>query len=598
MNSALAILAIPPVVAEPSGPWPDLVHGGFAASFAETDSAPEMPSMPADPAFAPQVVPVPWVVPQVAVPEDAVDLATGFAVQGPRERAVTAPDRAEAGSDGNDPGIDGTFGPSATTEADGPSPFPVVVMPDAAPDMPRTRQDGPQPQSGLHPPVSADLPRNAPLRMPDMPREPDNPALPEGQRNRAEPALARATGATALRSDGGTDRPSGVIDHMLATEGDVAAGGHVIRPSADKPVHDLVGKHSQGTDARSVPIAAASWVVSQAPDQSNPSGLLRAAEGRTAAPSSASVPDGLNPDLPAETALVPAHAPRIASPVTAWERIFVNLTLPQSADKPEPAGMVDEAPVVSGPAMPSADGLPSPSAALIVLPGDSPPEPDLAAPAGRDHLRDRVATAALPTLPALPEAGRPTVPMGQTAVEPAPVLLLTGWEEGPSDPRAEAEDAVASPASPSLGPVSATRGGGAGQVILSIPQVAAQLTGVLVARADGATEVALAPEELGRVRLRLEPDTTNPDRMVILVSVERPETLDLFRRHAGELAEAIRAAGYSGADIGFGQGSTGQDREKPNASGEAPWVPASEDPVQMLSAPRPVVAGASLDLRL
>jgi hypothetical protein len=134
------------------------------------------------------------------------------------------------------------------------------------------------------------------------------------------------------------------------------------------------------------------------------------------------------------------------------------------------------------------------------------------------------------------------------------------------------------------------------------PQVAAQITAALSQSADGVTELALSPEELGRVRLRLEQDAKHPDRMVVHITFERPETMDLFRRHAGELAEALREAGYAGADIGFGQ--QGGSAETPHrdgtsagpdygSSGAGPAEARGPEP----TAPRRM-AGASLDLRL
>lgn len=130
-----------------------------------------------------------------------------------------------------------------------------------------------------------------------------------------------------------------------------------------------------------------------------------------------------------------------------------------------------------------------------------------------------------------------------------------------------------------------------------ILQLAAQLTAALTHSADGVTELALSPEELGHVRLRLEPDVANPDRMVVMITFERPETLDLFRRHAGDLAEALRSAGFAGADIGFGQGSGGSsgfENAPQHGSGDA-RADSAADPLP--PAPR-LVAGASLDLRL
>lgn len=119
-------------------------------------------------------------------------------------------------------------------------------------------------------------------------------------------------------------------------------------------------------------------------------------------------------------------------------------------------------------------------------------------------------------------------------------------------------------------------------------------------RADGTTELALAPDELGRVKVSLQADTLNPDRMVVMLSFDRPETLDLFRRHADQLVDALRVAGYSGADIGFGQsgsgsGNGGTDAAPGDRSGRAHAlmeIPEAEAPN------RRVEATTSLDLRL
>jgi Flagellar hook-length control protein FliK len=130
---------------------------------------------------------------------------------------------------------------------------------------------------------------------------------------------------------------------------------------------------------------------------------------------------------------------------------------------------------------------------------------------------------------------------------------------------------------------------------LPVPQIAAQITGALSQWSDGATELALSPDELGHVRLRLEPDASNPDRLVVTISFERPETLDLFRRHAGELAEALRSAGYAGADIGFGHegGGNAPDKREGNASAGAAKQLESPDLLTTRHS-----TGTSLDLRL
>jgi hypothetical protein len=122
---------------------------------------------------------------------------------------------------------------------------------------------------------------------------------------------------------------------------------------------------------------------------------------------------------------------------------------------------------------------------------------------------------------------------------------------------------------------------------------------------DGTTEIALSPDELGSVRLRLEADVRDPERMIVHIVFDRPETMDLFRRHADQLSEAIRAAGYAGARLDFGQSGGGADPQggqtahnsnpPPNTteSDQARVSPGLDRPF-----PRSLADIAGLDLRL
>lgn len=65
---------------------------------------------------------------------------------------------------------------------------------------------------------------------------------------------------------------------------------------------------------------------------------------------------------------------------------------------------------------------------------------------------------------------------------------------------------------------------------------------------DGAVEIALFPKGLGRVRLELH---QGPKGAQITVSADRPETLDLIRRHSAELIAEFRAAGMSNPQVSF-----------------------------------------------
>lgn len=132
-----------------------------------------------------------------------------------------------------------------------------------------------------------------------------------------------------------------------------------------------------------------------------------------------------------------------------------------------------------------------------------------------------------------------------------------------------------------------------------VPQLATRLVEMLVHSGNGVTEFSLSPDELGQVRVTLQADAQNPDRMVVMLVFDRQETLDLFRRHADQLADALRAAGYSGVDIGFGQSGTGHG----NGPDTSPAVPAEamlsdEITPDLVTYPVRLAASSSLDLRL
>ncbi len=93
-----------------------------------------------------------------------------------------------------------------------------------------------------------------------------------------------------------------------------------------------------------------------------------------------------------------------------------------------------------------------------------------------------------------------------------------------------------------------------------LAQVAQPLVQALIHQTAGTTEIVLSPAELGQVRLTLQTDAQNPDRVVVQMTFDRPETLDLFRRNGDLLAAALREAGYAGADLSFGQSDAGSGR--------------------------------------
>ncbi len=127
--------------------------------------------------------------------------------------------------------------------------------------------------------------------------------------------------------------------------------------------------------------------------------------------------------------------------------------------------------------------------------------------------------------------------------------------------------------------------------------VTTQVAHLIVHRAEDRAEVLLEPAELGRMRFEI---THRGDGVQILLSAERPETLELLRRHADQLTGEFRAMGFGSADLGFGTWGGGQakpDRTAWTDLGPAPVI----NPGGIAPAPvtRALTTGSGgLDLRL
>lgn len=82
---------------------------------------------------------------------------------------------------------------------------------------------------------------------------------------------------------------------------------------------------------------------------------------------------------------------------------------------------------------------------------------------------------------------------------------------------------------------------------------------------EGSVEIRLSPEELGQVRMQLVPSESG---MTVHVSADRPETLDLLRRHIDQLARDLADAGYDGASFTFSDGGEGRRDGQPTPDGD------------------------------
>jgi flagellar hook-length control protein FliK len=128
--------------------------------------------------------------------------------------------------------------------------------------------------------------------------------------------------------------------------------------------------------------------------------------------------------------------------------------------------------------------------------------------------------------------------------------------------------------------------------------VTAQVAEAARMLSNGPVELALSPEELGRVKMTL---SATEGGMTLVVTAERPETLDLLRRNIDLLAQDFREMGYESLEFSFGQ-----ERRSPDAfaheagSGGGDGEAGAAGETERLAQPRRsmTITGAGLDLRL
>ncbi len=123
-----------------------------------------------------------------------------------------------------------------------------------------------------------------------------------------------------------------------------------------------------------------------------------------------------------------------------------------------------------------------------------------------------------------------------------------------------------------------------------VPQI-----NVLVSKPDqAAVEIALNPQELGKVRMSM---ALSESGVVVNFLTERPETLHLLRRHIDILLQDLRDIGFTNINFSFGQQKSQQTVGNPTPAfdGDSAQNGASED-YPMTKGAAIVVAG--LDLRV
>lgn len=104
--------------------------------------------------------------------------------------------------------------------------------------------------------------------------------------------------------------------------------------------------------------------------------------------------------------------------------------------------------------------------------------------------------------------------------------------------------------------------------IPELPRHVAQQVSTAIAMSGGKkTEVSLSPAELGRVSISLNSAETG---LVVTILAERPETLDLLRRGAMQLATEFTEIGYGSVEFSFGQETSEQDAPEDSGRRDGP----------------------------
>ena len=467
-------------------------------------------------------------------------------------------------------------------------------------------------------------PAAIPLRA-DLPAEP-LPLAPPAEARLLPPGdrAVAAVGATTGAPSPGSGKPSpdsgeGLPGSRSATRGQLQAAGtpSLLQeqpvPAGETPVvpdDRPKGFPARGNGAPAVPGPH----PAQAPGHavpSRPSPALMIPAG--AAPAPDRPPDagpgiaGIGPRVPAAV-LLPEGAV-IQRPATpAWPPAFLAGTRPSPAPEAVLHPVRARPDAQDAPARPDWAAAPVPAAAVgaaaggadaaswaLVLarvaglhsrhaPADGPgqPQPGLAvaptAAAAGDVTNPAVADS---TPPGASPALRPDAPL--PAPGPAPeVPTLIAAEEPVAVARSEGGLSVTgrSETPPEQGNSPAA------------PPPTRQIAEAVRSAPGTPVELVLSPEELGRVVISFQGEG---ESLRIHLTAERPETLDLLRRHVGELAAELKAQGYDSAGFSFGRSGRNPSDTPPSALALSP---VSETPIPDPQRPMPVHGAGSLDLRL
>jgi|GEM_PF-6154020 len=182
-------------------------------------------------------------------------------------------------------------------------------------------------------------------------------------------------------------------------------------------------------------------------------------------------------------------------------------------------------------------------------------------------------------------AGATAAPLQDAAQQIQPETMLAMWK----GPDKVAETTAHTPPGPNLAQGVMPTAAPSQQISAAIAQFSREQPGQM--------ELTLTPETLGRVHFDMRPDGTG---LAITLSAERPETLDLIRRHLPDLLAELKQAGVQAGHMSFG--SWNEDRQPRHLPmPDAPLQTTAEAPPQGRITPlptRPATHTGGLNIRL
>lgn len=214
-----------------------------------------------------------------------------------------------------------------------------------------------------------------------------------------------------------------------------------------------------------------------------------------------------------------------------------------------------------------------------------------------DKAPDTTPTAVQPQKPAQ------TVPPGAVGISVAQLQLTATAQQRDAEQAAKvdtgepiaalSEEPVLQSTRDSAAPLSAPAQAARAELARAI---AGQMAAALQARpGSGAIEIALNPEELGRVSIVLN---GREDGFHMTIATERPETLDLMRRHIAVLSEEFQKLGYGDLSFDLGNSSDSQQNPLDHQQANSFDLTPQDHSAQAAPFPKNTAPGRGIDMRL